>query len=169
MKETGRMILNLQSYLCGINLYIRHILYSKDILSRVSSELCVYLLYHACLVLYHLHLLSFVYTYFSSHFFLSYDFFISPFLGSMLNFLRPIDICLSLLECLSSGTSSASISETTSQSSSLICCKGKKERRKLNSVWTFTGEGRSLCMHSCNWSQHTFTHSMGIPKYTINR
>lgn len=57
----------------------------------------------------------------------------SPFFGSMLNFFRPIDICLFLLECLqSSCESSASISATTSHSSSLICCKtgGEMERKR---------------------------------------
>lgn len=53
-----------------------------------------------------------------------------PFFGSMLNFFRPIDICFSLLECLFS-ESCDSISDTTSHSSSLICCfleRGKKKK-----------------------------------------
>uniref|UniRef100_A0A2M4DBY2 Putative secreted protein n=1 Tax=Anopheles darlingi TaxID=43151 RepID=A0A2M4DBY2_ANODA len=46
-----------------------------------------------------------------------------PFFGSMLNFFRPSAICLSLLECLfSSLLSWAFISDSTSISSSLICC-----------------------------------------------
>lgn len=54
----------------------------------------------------------------------------SPFFGSMLNFLRPIDICFSLLECLFS-ESCDSISCTTSHNSSLICWWWEKRERKL--------------------------------------
>lgn len=57
-----------------------------------------------------------------------------PFFGSILNFFRPIDICLSLLECLqslqSSGRFNAFISASTSHSSSLICCVVEKKTKQ---------------------------------------
>lgn len=57
-----------------------------------------------------------------------------PFFGSMLNFLRPIDICFSLLGCFIS-FSCDSISCTTSLSSSLICCGERKKKENLIISW----------------------------------
>lgn len=61
-----------------------------------------------------------------------------PFFGSILNFFRPIDICLSLLECLQSSCESrVSISVTTSHNSSFICCNKKRNRFFINKIQIF--------------------------------